>query len=69
VSDEYFTLLFWQFVERKFQLIKKNAADVERFRPGIWRWQQIFNPQQLAVFILARRLAKRFWSLLAGKGP
>src|SRR6267378_6592518 len=35
VSDEYFTLLVGQFVERKFQFIKKHIAEVERFRPGI----------------------------------
>ena len=54
VSDEYFTLLVGQFVERKFQLIEKHVADVERFRPGIGRWQQIFDLQQLAVFALDR---------------
>ena len=52
MSDEYFTLLVGQFVERKLQLIQKHVADVERFRPGIGRWQQIFDLQQLAAFPL-----------------
>src|SRR6202140_1461823 len=43
VGDEYFTLLVGQFAERKFQLIKKYVADVERFRPGIGRRQQVFD--------------------------
>src|SRR5437870_12441044 len=65
MSHEYFTLLVGQFVERKFQLIKKLVADVERFRPGIGRWQQIFDVQQLAVFVLERRVAEGLWPLLA----
>src|SRR5207253_3228079 len=67
VSDEYFTLLLRQLVERKFQLIEKHAADVERFRPGpivIARRQKIFDVQQFAAFILERRIAEgRFPSL------
>jgi hypothetical protein len=58
VSDEYFTLLVGQFAERKFQLIKKHVADVERFWPGIGRWQQIFDLQQFAVFVLDRSVAE-----------
>src|SRR5207245_9321662 len=58
VSDEYFTLFVGQFVERKFQLIKKLVADVERFRPGIGRWQQLFDMQQLDIVVLDRRLAE-----------
>jgi hypothetical protein len=58
VSDEYFTLLVGQFVERKFQLIKKHVANVQRFRPGIGRRQQVFDSRQLAVFVA--RAAKVF---------
>src|ERR1039458_593049 len=67
VSDEYFTLLVGQLVERGFQLIEKHVADVERFRPGIGRWQQIFDLQQLAVFALDRPVAEGLWRLLAEK--
>src|ERR1700693_138535 len=67
VSDEYFSLLAGQFAERKFQLIQKRAAEVQRFRPGIGRWQQIFDVQQLAGFVLDRRVAESFRLLLAEK--
>src|SRR5580704_9016563 len=39
VSDEYFALLAGQFAERKLQFIQKHVAEVERFRPGVGRWQ------------------------------
>ena len=52
VSDEYFTLLAGQFSERIFQFIKEHVAEVERFRAGIGRWQQIFDLQQFAAFAL-----------------
>src|SRR5712692_10205730 len=67
VSDEYFTLLVGQFVERKFQFIKKHVAEVERFRPGIGRWQQIFDLQHLAIFVHDRCVAERLWLFLAEK--
>src|SRR5207253_438517 len=61
------SLFVGQFVERKFQLIKKLVADVERFRPGIGRWQQIFYLQQFAIFVLDRCVAEGLWPLLAEK--
>src|SRR6266481_1575966 len=67
VSDEYFTLLVGQFAERKFQFIKKHSAEVERLRPGIGRWQKIFDLQHLAVFVLDRCVAEGLWLLLAEK--
>src|SRR5260370_33645291 len=67
VSDEYFTLLAGQFAERKFQLIQKHVAEVERFRPGVRRWQKILDPQHLAVFVLDRGAAEGHWLLLAEK--
>src|SRR6185369_3561801 len=54
VSDEYFTRpirLIGQFVERRFQLIEKHAANVERFRPGIRRRQQVFDPRSVDIFV------------------
>src|SRR6266403_3703263 len=67
VSDEYFTLLAGQFAEGKFQLIQKHVAEVERFRAGIGRWQQIFDPQKFAVFALERCVAEGLRLLLAEK--
>src|SRR5881275_3665530 len=67
VSNEYFALLVWQFIKREFQLIEKHVADVERFRPGVGRWQQIFDLQHLAVFVLYASVAEGIWLLLAEK--
>src|SRR6266498_5059950 len=67
MSDEHFTLLDSQFIERKFQLIKQHAADIERFRPGVGRWQKIFDLQHLAVFILDSRVTEGLRPLLAEK--
>src|SRR5208282_2707413 len=67
VSDEHVTLLIGKFAESKFQLIQKYAAEVERFRPGIWRWQQIFDPQKLAGFVLERCAAEGHRLFLAEK--
>src|SRR5258708_6039108 len=67
VSDENFTLVLGQFAERKFQFIKKHAAEVECFRSGIGRWQKIFDPQQFAVFVYDRCIAKVLRLLLAEK--
>src|ERR1700746_1164711 len=67
VSDEYLTLLVGQFVERKFQLIQKQGTDVKRLRPCIGRWQQVFDLQPLAIFVLDRGVAEALRPLLAEK--
>src|SRR5207248_11466189 len=46
VRDEYFAVLVRQFVERQFQFVEKQTADVDRFRPGIRPWQQILDLEQ-----------------------
>src|SRR5512132_4697638 len=67
MSDEHFMLLDGQFIERKFQFFNQHAADIERFRPGVGRWQKIFDPQHLAVFIPDSRVTEGLWPLLAEK--
>lgn len=69
MRDKYFTLprglIIGQFVERKFQLIKKHSACVERFRPGIRRWQQIFDLQQFPSLVLYASVAGGLFPSLA----
>ena len=51
VRDKDRALLGGQFIERGFQFFQQPVAQVESLRSGIGRWQQIFDPQQLAVFV------------------
>src|SRR5215471_18419764 len=67
MSNEYVALFLWQFVEGEFQLIVKDVAEVERFRPSIRRRQKIFDMQHLAAFALDRCVAEGLWPLLAKK--
>src|SRR5690348_2476546 len=67
VGDEDFALLVGQFVERKFQFLKKHISDVERFGSGGRRWEKVFKLQQLAVFVLDCRVAEVLRPLLAPK--
>jgi len=63
VSNEHFALLLGQFVERKLQLVQKGVAEVERFRTGVGRWQQIFDLTEawlkVSGFFLRKRSAMR----------
>src|SRR5438132_14171917 len=67
VRDEYFAVLVRQFVERQFQFVEKQTADVDRFRPGIRRWQQILDLEQLAFFALGQCVGKILRLVLAEK--
>src|ERR1700710_928054 len=65
VGDEDVALLAGELVEREGELVEEHVAGVERFGPGVGRGEQILEPQQLAVLVLARGVAERLRLLLA----
>jgi len=67
MSNEYFTAARRQFISASSSSSSSHVAEVQRFRPGSGDGSQIFDPQQVAVFVCDRASLKGSGSS-CGKG-